>query len=83
MRTLWLNAFAIAAVVIAVTLVVVKNIQGDAAALLRWSELVVSSERVIRERLPDDPPCTAMLLYDLEGELFFGAAPELDRCSIS
>ena len=50
------------------------------AALLRWSELVVSSERVVRERLPDDPPCTAMLLFDLEGELFFGAAPELDRC---
>jgi SulP family sulfate permease len=50
------------------------------AALLRWSQLVVSSERVVRERLDDDPPCTAMLLYDLEGELFFGAAPELDRC---
>jgi SulP family sulfate permease len=50
------------------------------AALLRWSELVVSSERVVRERLADDPPCNAMLLYDLEGELFFGAAPELDRC---
>jgi SulP family sulfate permease len=50
------------------------------AALLRWSELVVSSERVVRERLTGDPPCTAMLFYDLEGELFFGAAPELDRC---
>jgi len=50
------------------------------AALLRWSELVVSSERVVRPRVEDDPPCTAMLLYDLEGELFFGAAPELDRC---
>jgi sulfate permease, SulP family len=49
------------------------------AALLRSSELVVSKERVVRERLPEDPPCTAMLLYDLEGELFFGAAPELDR----
>ena len=48
--------------------------------LLRWSELVVSNERVVRERLEDDPACTAMLLYDLEGELFFGAAPELDRC---
>jgi SulP family sulfate permease len=35
---------------------------------------------VVRERLADDLPCTAMLLYDLEGELFFGAAPELDRC---
>jgi SulP family sulfate permease len=50
------------------------------AALLRWTELVVSSDRVIRERLSDDPPCTAMMLYDLEGELFFGAGPELDRC---
>jgi sulfate permease, SulP family len=50
------------------------------AALLRWSQLVVSSERVVRERLNEDPPCTAMLLYDLEGELFFGAATELDRC---
>src|SRR6202142_281391 len=50
------------------------------ASLLRWNELVVGSDRVIRERLPEDPPCTAMVLYDLEGELFFGAAPELDRC---
>jgi sulfate/thiosulfate transport system substrate-binding protein len=29
MRTLWLNAFAVTAMVVAVTLVVVKNIQGD------------------------------------------------------
>jgi SulP family sulfate permease len=50
------------------------------AALLRWSELVVSRERVVRERLVEDTPCSAMLLYDLEDELFFGAAPELDRC---
>jgi SulP family sulfate permease len=50
------------------------------AAMLRWSEMVVSDERVVRERLDDDPPCTAKLLYDLEGELFFGAGPELDRC---
>jgi sulfate permease, SulP family len=50
------------------------------ASLLRWNELVVSSDRVIRERVAGDPPCTAMVLFDLEGELFFGAAPELDRC---
>lgn len=49
------------------------------AAKLKASELVVSPERVVRERLPDDPPCTAFILYDLEGELFFGAAPELER----
>src|SRR5580698_9954176 len=50
------------------------------ASLPRWNELVVGSDRVVRERLPEDRPCTAMLLHDLEGELFFGAAPELDRC---
>jgi len=49
------------------------------AAKLKASELVVSPERVVRERLPGDPPCTAFVLYDLEGELFFGAAPELER----
>ncbi len=49
------------------------------AALLRFSELTVSNDRVVRERLPSDPVCTSLLLYDLEGELFFGAAPELDR----
>src|SRR6202050_2838882 len=49
------------------------------AALLGFSELTVSNDRVVRERLPSDPVCTSLLLYDLEGELFFGAAPELDR----
>jgi SulP family sulfate permease len=49
------------------------------AARLRASELVVTPERVVRERQPDDPRCTKMVLLSLEGELFFGAAPELDE----
>jgi SulP family sulfate permease len=49
------------------------------AARLRGAELVVSPERVVRGRLPGDPLCTATILFDLEGEFFFGAAPELDR----
>ena len=49
------------------------------AARLKAAELVVSPERVVRGRLPTDPPCTATILFDLEGEFFFGAAPELDR----
>jgi SulP family sulfate permease len=49
------------------------------AARLLASELVVSPERVVRERLPDDPPCGKLVLFSLEGELFFGAAPELDQ----
>lgn len=49
------------------------------AAQLKASELVIDDEGVVRERLPDDPPCSSLVLYNLEGELFFGAAPELDR----
>lgn len=49
------------------------------AARLKATELTVSAERVIRDRQPNDPDCTRMVLLDLEGEFFFGAAPELDR----
>jgi len=50
------------------------------AAKLKVVELMVDRDGVVRERLPADPPPTSFLLYDLEGELFFGAGPELDRC---
>jgi SulP family sulfate permease len=50
------------------------------AARLRGSELVVTGERVVRERVPEDPPCSAVIIWDLEGEVFFGSGPELDRC---
>ena len=49
------------------------------AARLKATELAISSERVLRDRHPSDPCCTGMVLMDLEGELFFGAALELDR----
>jgi SulP family sulfate permease len=49
------------------------------AARLKSSELTISADRVIRDRQPDDPCCERMVLLDLEGEFFFGAAPELDR----
>jgi len=49
------------------------------AARLTASELIVSPEGVVRERRGDDPAPRDILIYDLEGELFFGAAPELDR----
>jgi SulP family sulfate permease len=42
-------------------------------------ELIVTPERVIRERQPEEARAKSLLIYDLEGELFFGAAPELDR----
>ncbi len=46
-------------------------------ARLQAAELAVSAGRLVRERLPDDPPCNRMVLMALEGELFFGAGPEL------
>ena len=49
------------------------------ASRLSVRELVVSSERVVRERQSEDKRSDAVLIYDLEGELFFGAAPELEK----
>jgi SulP family sulfate permease len=49
------------------------------AARLELTELTVTPERVLRERGPEDPPCNRLLIYDLEGELFFGAAPDLGK----
>ena len=49
------------------------------AARLTASELTVGADRFLRDRQPDDPRCNRMVILDLEGELFFGAAPELDR----
>jgi sulfate permease, SulP family len=49
------------------------------AAKLKATELVVDENDVVREKLPSDAANPGFLLYDLEGELFFGAAPELAR----
>jgi len=49
------------------------------AARLKASELVVGEDNVVREKVAGDPPCRSFVLYDLEGEVFFGAAPELER----
>ncbi len=49
------------------------------ASRLLASELIVNRERVIRERRPDDPRCGKLVVLGLEGELYFGAAPELDQ----
>ena len=50
------------------------------AAKLRLTELVVDRNGVIREKVAGDPPAESFALYDLEGELFFGAAPALEHC---
>jgi SulP family sulfate permease len=49
------------------------------AAKLKASELILDDHNVVRERLATDCSNDGFLIYDLEGELFFGAAPELHR----
>ncbi|GMV41082.1 MAG: putative sulfate transporter [Myxococcales bacterium] len=43
------------------------------------TDLVVTAQRSVREKREGDPPCTRVRIVDLEGELFFGAAPDLER----
>lgn len=49
------------------------------AAQLFYTELTVTADRVLRERNPEDPPCGRLLICSLEGELFFGSSPDLER----
>jgi sulfate permease, SulP family len=49
------------------------------AARVHITELVMTPERVIRERISTDVPCGRIRIFSLEGELFFGAAPELEE----
>src|SRR5262249_62364143 len=48
------------------------------ASRLHASELIVGPDRLLRERVPEDPPCNRLVVLSLEGNLFFGAAPELE-----
>jgi SulP family sulfate permease len=48
------------------------------AARLKGTDLVVGSDGVIRAPGPSVALCAAAVIYDLEGEFFFGAAPELE-----
>lgn len=49
------------------------------AAKVRMTELVVTSQRLIRERMPNDPICKFIRVYNFEGELFFGSSPDLEE----
>jgi sulfate permease, SulP family len=47
------------------------------ASRLKTQELVVSPEKVVRARIASDGPAREIAIYDFEGDLFFGSAPEL------
>jgi SulP family sulfate permease len=48
------------------------------AAKLSAQELIVSPERLVRARIAADPPAQGVAIHDIEGELFFGAAPQFE-----
>jgi SulP family sulfate permease len=78
-------ATALAAVVVSVEFCILIGIflsfllYVPRAGHVHLTELTLTPERVIRERLPADEPCGRMLLFSLEGELFFGSAPDLEQ----
>ena len=47
------------------------------SAKLKTQELIVSPEQVVRAKIASDKPDNQVRIYDVEGELFFGAAPDL------
>jgi SulP family sulfate permease len=48
------------------------------AGRMLLTEFVVTDEGGIHERLPSDTPCDRILIFGLEGEMFFGAAAALE-----
>ncbi len=48
------------------------------AGRMLLTEFVVDEDGIIVERGPDDTPCERILIFGLEGEMFFGAASRLD-----
>jgi SulP family sulfate permease len=48
------------------------------AARVHLTEIIMTPERVLREKLPGETPCGRILIFSLEGELFFGSAPDLE-----
>jgi sulfate permease, SulP family len=49
------------------------------AARIQITELVLTPERVVRERTRGLSPCGRMLIFNVEGELFFGASASWER----
>ena len=47
------------------------------AARISMTELVLTADGMVRERIPTDQQCNRLLIYSVEGELFFGSSTEL------
>lgn len=49
------------------------------ASSLHLTEFIITDEGQVHERLPEDAACARILIFGLEGELFFGSAVSLDQ----
>jgi SulP family sulfate permease len=49
------------------------------AGRMLLTEFVLAREGGVHERLPDDEPCDRILIFGLEGEMFFGATAALEE----
>jgi SulP family sulfate permease len=49
------------------------------AGRMLLSEFTITPDGAVHERLPDDFRCNRLLIYGLEGEMFFGASAALER----
>ncbi len=49
------------------------------AGVIQMTEMAVVGPRLIRERDRADPVCNKLAIFSLEGEMFFGAVPDLER----
>ena len=49
------------------------------AGRMLLTEFVIAREGGVHERLPDDTPCEQILIFGLEGEMFFGATAALEE----
>jgi sulfate permease, SulP family len=78
-------ATALAAVVVSVEFCIVIGVflsfilYVPRAAHVRMSRLYWTPRRGFRETAPENSQCDRLLCYDLEGELFFGAEPEMEK----
>jgi SulP family sulfate permease len=76
-------ATALAALVISVEFCIVIGVflsfvlYVPRAAQSRMTQFTHTSDHRIRERQPGDPACDRLRIFGLDGELFFGAEPEL------
>ena len=49
------------------------------AGRMLLAEFVIAPDGGVHERLPEDTPCERILIFGLEGEMFFGATAALER----